>query len=69
MFKLGGYKKGGEEEATESKDEGESPAPLAGMASKKAAKGILAAIESMDPSALDAALKKHYEACHGGEDE
>jgi hypothetical protein len=53
---------GGEEEKAE-----EAGPSLSGMASKKAASRILAAIESGDSAALDSALKSHYEAYHGDE--
>lgn len=50
-----GAEEGGEPEA----------ASLSSMAGRKAAKNILAAIESGDSAALDKALTAHYEACSG----
>lgn len=47
----------------------EEAAPsLSGMASRRAAKGVLAAVESGDVSALDKALRAHYAACEGGDE-
>lgn len=61
-----GKKKGAEDEDEEKSygksDEDEGPS-LSGMASKRAAKSIIEAIESGDAGALDQALKDHYSAC------
>jgi len=56
-------KKEAEEKEGEEMSEEASPG-LSGMARKKAAKGVLSAIESGDSAALDKALKAHYDACY-----
>ncbi len=58
---LGGSKSKDEDEDTdETEDKGES---LTSMGRKKAAKAVLAAIESSDAGALDTALADHAYAC------
>jgi hypothetical protein len=65
---FGGKKFGRTQEGREDESD-EKEMDLGAMGSKRAAKDIIAAIESGDAGALDKALKAHYECCHGGGDE
>ncbi len=68
MMVIGKPKADDAEEMGESDGQDSSDSPsLSDVAGRKAAKGVLAAIEASDPGALDKALRAHYEAC--GEEE
>jgi DNA-binding GntR family transcriptional regulator len=56
-----------EDEGEDSEGEEEAGPSLSGMASRKAARRVLEAIESGDASALSSALQAHYESCAEGE--
>jgi len=66
MMVIGAGKPKKETEDTEAMPKKEGPS-LSDMAEKKAAMGVLSAIESSDPAALSKALKAHYDACYGTE--
>jgi hypothetical protein len=58
-----GKPKAEDEESEGGEAEEEAGPSLSGMASRKAARRVLEAIESGDASALSSALKSHYESC------